>query len=73
MVKQKTKNLFWLNVKGSILRFLGALFIAVGVIVLAFDLIISILILIVGIYFLIIGNQKILEYKRESGYIVYNG
>ena len=72
-VSEKTKSLFWLSVSSWANRFFGVSLIMIGLITLFFNLIIGIILMVVGIFLLIKGNQQKLQYKLNSGYIVYNG
>ena len=73
MVNKKTKGLFWLNVKSTFNKLGGMVSLVMGGIFILFQNWVWVIILIpLGIFLLIIGGQQSLEYKRHSGYIVYN-
>lgn len=73
MVSQKTKNLFWLNVKSRAYQFVGGFLIISSLITFFFNWFLAIVLIVVSIFLLIKGNQQMLEYKIRSGHILYNG
>ncbi len=72
-ISQKTKSLFWLNVKGVIFQSLGWFLILISLFIFFFSWIVAIILIGVSIFLLIKGHQQRLEFKLKSGYIVYNG
>ncbi len=71
MVRKNTKGLFWKGVLGNLLSGIGILLILISFIVFFFKFIIGIILLVLGIFLEIKGHQNRLEYKMDTGHILY--
>jgi len=69
----KTKGLYWLGVKGKLARGFGGVLIVGGLLSFILSWVLAIILIGLGIFLIIKGSQNDLEYKRESGHIIYRG
>ncbi len=72
-VSEKTKNLFWLNVKSGLYKWAGIFLLSISLFTFFFNWFVALILIGVGIFLLIKGHQQKLQYKLSSGYIVYRG
>ena len=81
MVSNYNKNLWWENVVGKLLLGIGGFLLFWSILIIMTSLIIgstkwfliTLPFLLIGGYLSIIGSQKRFNFKRNSGYIVYQG
>ncbi len=72
-IDKYNKSLYWQNFIGNMQVILGALFLMASMFFFIIGEGIWYLIFIpIAIYFFISGNQRRLDYKRKSGYMIYN-
>jgi formate/nitrite transporter FocA (FNT family) len=67
-------TLFWRGIKARFMIGLGLLFFFVALILITFRIMfLGIITFVIGLILVVYGKRNEFDYKRRSGYIVYNG